>query len=57
MHGIQGLGSVLGNGIINGCPAIVGDVSEVVGVEIGGMLYGRLGVCKGISSSLVRRIL
>jgi hypothetical protein len=33
MRGIQGFGSVLGHGIINGCLVVAGVVSEVVGVE------------------------
>jgi hypothetical protein len=57
MRVIRGFGSMLGHGIINGCPTIVGVVSEVVGVDSRGMLYGRLRVCKRISSSLVWRIL
>jgi hypothetical protein len=57
MWGIQGFGSVLRHGIINGCLVVVGVVYEVVGVELGGILYGQLCVCRRISSSLVWRIL
>ena len=32
-------GSVLGRGIIKGCPAIARADSEVVGVDLGGTLY------------------
>jgi hypothetical protein len=47
---------VLGCGIINGCPVVSGVTSEVVGVDLGGILYWRSCVCRRISSSLVRRI-
>jgi hypothetical protein len=30
------VGSVLGHGIIKGCPAVAGAISEVVGVDSGG---------------------
>jgi hypothetical protein len=36
---MQGMGFVLGCGIINGCPVVDGSVSEVVWVESGGMPY------------------
>jgi hypothetical protein len=39
IHGIRGFGSVLGNGIIKGCLAIVGATSEVVGMDSRGTLY------------------
>jgi hypothetical protein len=48
---------VLGRGIINGGPTVVGVVSEVVGVDSGGTPYWRSRVCKKISSLLVRRML
>jgi hypothetical protein len=36
---MRGMGSALGCGIINGCPVVAGHVSEVVGVESGGIPY------------------
>jgi hypothetical protein len=36
---MRGMGSVLGHEIINGCPTVVGSVFEVVGVDLGGILY------------------
>jgi hypothetical protein len=33
------VGSVLGSGIIKGCPVVVGDASKVVGVDSWGALY------------------
>jgi hypothetical protein len=40
MRGIQGFGSVLGHGIINGCPIVVVAISKVVVVDSEGMPYG-----------------
>jgi hypothetical protein len=36
---VRGMGSALGRGIINGCLVVASCVSEVVGVESGGIPY------------------
>jgi hypothetical protein len=36
---MRGMGSALGHGIINGFLVVVGNVSEVVGVELRGIPY------------------
>jgi hypothetical protein len=36
---MRGMGSLLGHGIINGWPVVAGSVSEVVGVDSGGISY------------------
>jgi hypothetical protein len=33
------VGSILGHGIIKGCLVVAGAISEVVGVDSGGMTY------------------
>ena len=56
MRGIRGFSSMSWCGIINGCLVVVGFVSEVVGVDSGGMLYWGLRVCRRITSLLIWRI-